>query len=138
MYIYNKLGGSKVPNTELFESNNELVDYISEYLLKHDDTIVIIKKDLRKDIVKSLLNKELFDRLDDNSNGNVLFLIKTGNKQNRNLNIKICDAYNQSTKKFKMVDINNIMIIDGLISKEDMESIVYYKEITNMQLREIA
>jgi len=127
-----------MPNTLLFGSKNELVDFISEYLIKHGDTIAIIKKDLRKDIIKSLLNKENFNRFDDNSNGNVLFLIKTGNKQNRNLSIKICDAYNQNTNKFKMVDINNILIDDGLISKEEMSSITYYEEITNMQLKRIA
>jgi len=127
-----------MPNTLLFGSKNELVDFISEYLIKHGDTIAIIKKDLRKDIIKSLLNKEDFNRFDDNSNGNVLFLIKTGNKQNRNLSIKICDAYNQNTNKFKMVDINNILIDDGLISKEEMSSITYYEEITNMQLKRIA
>ena len=127
-----------MPNTLLFGSKNELVDFISEYLIKHGDTIAIIKKDLRKDIIKSLLNKENFNRFDDNSNGNVLFLIKTGNKQNRNLSIKICDAYNQNTNKFKMVDINNILIDDGLISKEELSSITYYEEITNMQLKRIA
>ena len=138
LYINTKLGGGKMPNTLLFGSKNELVDFISEYLIKHGDTIAIIKKDLRKDIIKSLLNKEDFNRFDDNSNGNVLFLIKTGNKQNRNLSIKICDAYNQNTNKFKMVDINNILIDDGLISKEEMSSITYYEEITNMQLKRIA
>lgn len=138
MYINTRFGGVKMPNTQLFQSKNELVDFISEYLIKHDDTIAIIKKDLRKAIIKSLLNKEDFDKLDDNSNGNVLFLIKTGNKQNRNLSIKICDAYNQGTKKFKMVDINNILINDGLISQEEMNSIIYYKEITNMQIKATA
>ena len=138
LYINTKLGGGKMPNTLLFGSKNELVDFISEYLIKHGDTIAIIKKDLRKDIIKSLLNKENFNRFDDNSNGNVLFLIKTGNKQNRNLSIKICDAYNQNTNKFKMVDINNILIDDGLISKEELSSITYYEEITNMQLKKIA
>lgn len=127
-----------MPNTELFKSSNELVDFISEYLIKHDDTIAIIKKELRKDIVKSLLNKEDFDRLDDSSNGNVLFLIKTGDKKSRNLSIKICDAYNQNTKKFKMVDINNILIIEGLISEKEMQSIIYYKEITSVQLKKTA
>jgi hypothetical protein len=127
-------------NTQLFQSKGELVDFISEYLINHDDTIAIIRKDLKKEIVRSLLNKEDFDRLSDTSknNGNVLFLIKTRNEHGKNLNIKICDAYSENTKKFKMVDINNILVIDGLISQDEMNSIIYYKEITKMQLKEIA
>ena len=127
-----------MPNTQIFQSKNELVNFISEYLIKNGDTIAIIRKDYRKDIIKTLLSKENFDKLDDSSNGNVLFLIKTGNKQCRNLSIKICDAYNKDTKKFKMVDINNILVDDGLISEEEMQSIIYYKEITNMQIKKTA
>lgn len=125
-----------MPNTQLFQTKNELVDFISEYLIKHDNTIAIIKEDLRKDIVHSLLNKEDFNRLSDisNSNGDILFLIKTGDKNNKDLSIKICDAYNPSTKKFKMVDINNLLVMDGLISQEEMQSITYYQELTKIQL----
>ena len=125
-----------MPNTQSFETKNELVDFISEYLIGHDNTIAIIKEDLRKDIIKSLLNKEYFNKLNDisDSNGDVLFLIKTGAKCTRNLSIKICDAYNAKTKEFKMIDINNILLIDGLISQEELKSITYYKEFTKMQL----
>jgi hypothetical protein len=129
-----------MPDTKLFQSKDELVDYIAEYLINHDDTISIIRKDFKKEIVKSLLNKEDFEKFNDTSkdNGNVLFLIKTSDNNDRNLKIKICDAYSENTKKFKMVDINNILVIDGLISQEDMNSIIYYKEITKMQLKETA
>lgn len=129
-----------MPNTQLFQSKDELIDFISEYLINHDDTIAIIRKDLKKEIVKSLLNREDFDKFNDTSknNGNVLFLIKTSNDYDKNLNIKICDAYSENTNKFKMVDINNILVIDGLISQEEMNSIIYYKEITKMQLKETA
>lgn len=129
-----------MPNTQLFQSKNELVNFISEYLINNDNTIAIIKDDLRKDLVKSLLNKEDFNKLNDlsDSNGHVLFLIKTGDKQSKNLSIKICDAYNPKTKKFKMVDINNILVIDGLITQEEMKSIIYYKELTKIQLLETA
>jgi hypothetical protein len=129
-----------MPNTQFFHTKNELVDFISEYLIKHDNTIAIINEDLRKDIVKSLLNKENFNKLNDISdpNGGILFLIKTGDKHNKNLSIKICDAYNRNTKIFKMIDINNLLVIDGLISQEEMKSIIYYKEFTKIQLTEIA
>jgi len=129
-----------MPNTQLFQSKGELVDFISEYLINHDDTIAIIRNDLKKEIVKSLLNKEDFNNLSDTSknDGNVLFVIKTRNDHGKNLSIKICDAYSENTKDFKMVDINNILVIDGLISQEEMNSIIYYKEITKMQLKEIA
>ena len=140
MYIYNNSGGNCMPNTQYFQSKNELVDFISEYLIRHDNTIAIIKEDLRLDIVKSLLNKENINKLNDISeaSGDVLFLIKTGDKYNKNLSIKICDAYNPNTKKFKLIDINNILVIDGLISQEDMKSIIYYQEFTKIQLSEIA
>ena len=129
-----------MPNTQLFQSKGELVDFISEYLINHDDTIAIIRNDLKKEIVKSLLNKKDFNKLSDTSknDGNVLFVIKTRNDHGKNLSIKICDAYSENTKDFKMVDINNILVIDGLISQEEMNSIIYYKEITKMQLKEIA
>ena len=127
-------------NAQLFQSKNEVVSFISEYLINHDNTIAIIKEDLRKDIVKSLLNKEDFNKLNDSSssNGDVLFLIKTGDKKNKNLSIYICDAYNSKTKKFKMVDIDNLLVIEGLISQEEMKSIIYYEELTKMQLLETA
>lgn len=125
-----------MPNTQLFQSKNELVGFISDYLIKHDNTIAIIKEDLRKDIIKSLINKEDFNKLNDSSESNddVLFLIKTGNKKNKNLSIKICDAHNSKTNKFKMVDINNLLVIEGLITQEEMKSIVYYEELTKIQL----
>ena len=50
-----------------------MVDFISEYLIKNGDTIAIIRKDLRKAIIKSLLSKEDFDKLDDSSNGNIYY-----------------------------------------------------------------
>jgi hypothetical protein len=129
-----------MPNAQLFQSKNELVSFICDYLIKHDNTIAIIKNDLRKDIVKSLLNKEDFNTLNDSSssNGDVLFLIKTGDKKNKNLSIYICDAYNSKTKKFKMVDIDNLLVTEGLISQEEMKSIIYYEELTKMQLLETA
>ena len=129
-----------MPNTQLFQSKGELVDFISEYLINHDDTIAIIRKDLKKEIINSLLTKENFNKLSDTSknNENVLFLIKTRNDHGKNLSIKICDAYSENTKNFKMVDINNILVIDGLISQEEMNSIIYYKEITKIQLKETA
>ena len=116
---------------QLFQSKTELVNFISEYLIKHDDTIAIIKKDLRKDVIKSLLISEDFNTFKDLSGleENVLFLIKTGDKKGKNLSIKICDAHNQQTKAFKMVDIDNILLVDGLITDDEAGSITYYKEI---------
>lgn len=124
-------------NTQLFQSEKELVDFISEYLIKHEDTIAIIKKDLRKDVIKSLLINEDFNIFKDLSDEeeDVLFLIKTGDKQAKNLSIKICDAHNKNTKAFKMVDIDNILLIDNLITEDEAESITYYKEITKMRLQ---
>ncbi|MBZ9622348.1 hypothetical protein G9F71_005735 [Clostridium sp. FP2] len=124
-------------NTQLFQSKKELVGFISEYLIKHDDTIAIIKKDLRKDLIKSLLINEDFNIFKDlsDSDENVLFLIKTGDKEGKNLSLKICDAHNQNTKAFKMVDIDNILIVDNLITKDEAKSITYYKEITKMKLQ---
>ncbi|MCB2305400.1 hypothetical protein LGL08_04175 [Clostridium estertheticum] len=124
-------------NMQLFQSKTELVGFISEYLIKHDDTIAIIKKDLRKDVIKSLLVSEDFNTFKDLSgiDENVLFLIKTGDKEGKNLSIKICDAHNQQTKAFKMIDIDNILLVDGLITDDEAGSITYYKEITKMRLQ---
>ncbi|APC39496.1 hypothetical protein [Clostridium estertheticum] len=124
-------------NMQLFQSKTELVGFISEYLIKHDDTIAIIKKDLRKDVIKSLLISEDFNTFKDLSgiDENVLFLIKTGDKKGKNLSIKICDAHNQQTKAFKMIDIDNILLVDGLITDDEAGSITYYKEITKMRLQ---
>ncbi|MGV8984652.1 hypothetical protein [Clostridium sp.] len=124
-------------NTQLFQSKQELVGFISEYLIKHDDTIAIIKKDLRKDVINSLLINEDFNIFKDLSDEeeNVLFLIKTGDKQGKNLSIKICDAHNKNTKAFKMVDIDNILLVDNLITSDEAKSITYYKEITKMRLQ---
>ncbi|MCJ7689991.1 MAG: hypothetical protein MUO60_11815, partial [Clostridiaceae bacterium] len=96
-------------NTQLFKSENELVCFISEYIIKHEDTIAIIKKELRKDVIKSLLINEDFNVFKDvsDSEENVLFLIKTGYKEEKNLSLKVCGAHNQQTNAFKMVDIDN-------------------------------
>ena len=122
---------------QLFKSKKELVGFISEYLIKHDDTIAIIKNDLRKDVIKSLLINENFNVFKDLSDidENVLFLIKTGGKKEKNLSLKICDAHNHKTKAFKMVDIDNILLVDGLITDDEAGSITYYKEITKMRLQ---
>ena len=124
-------------NTQLFQSQGELVGFISEYIIKHDDTIAIIKKDLRKEVIKSLLINEDFNTFKDFSDleENVLFLIKTGDKKEKNLSLKVCDAYNKRTNTFKMVDIDNILLVDGLISEDEAKSITYYKEITKMKLQ---
>ena len=124
-------------NTQLFQSKSELVGFISEYLINHEDTIAIIKKDLRKDLIKSLLINEDFNIFKDLSDEeeDVLFLIKTGDKKAKNLSIKICDAHNKNTKAFKMVDIDNILLVDNLITEDEAESITYYKEITKMKLQ---
>ncbi|MBK5240035.1 hypothetical protein [Clostridium sp.] len=124
-------------NTQLFKSENELVCFISEYIIKHDDTIAIIKKDLRKDVIKSLLINEDFNAFKDisDSEENVLFLIKTGDKEEKNLSLKVCGAHNKHTKAFKMVDIDNILLVDGLITDDEAKSIIYNKEITNMKLQ---
>ena len=125
-------------NTQLFQSKQELVGFISEYLIKHDNTIAIIKKDLRKDLIKSLLINTDFNTFKDfsDSEETVLFLIKTGAKKEKNLSLKICDAHNHKTKAFKMVDIDNILLIEGLITEEEAKSINYYKEITKLKLAE--
>lgn len=126
-------------NEQLFHSKKELVSFISEYLINHNNTIAIINRDLRKDLVKTLLFNEDFDKYQDISdlNESILFLIKTGHRQDRTLSLKVCDAYNQGTKIFKMVDIENIIIIDGLITEEETKTITYYKEISKLRLVEI-
>jgi len=125
-------------NTQLFQSKQELVGFISDYLIKHDNTIAIIKNDLRKDLIKSLLINTDFNTFKDfsDSEETVLFLIKTGAKKEKNLSLKICDAHNQKTKAFKMVDIDNILLIEGLITEDEAKSINYYKEITKLKLTE--
>ena len=127
-------------NTQLFQSKKELVGFMSEYLITHEDTIAIIKKDLRKDLIKSLLINEDFNSFNDlsDSEEEVLFLIKTGDKDEKNLSLKICDAHNQKTKMFKMVDIDNILLQADLITDAEVKSITYYKEITEMKLQELA
>lgn len=124
-------------NTQLFQSENELVCFISEYIIKHDDTIAIIKKDLRKGVIKSLLINEDFNVFKDisDSEENVLFLIKTGEKEEKNLSLRVCGAHNQETKAFKMVDIDNILLVDGLITEDEAKSINYNKEITKMRMQ---
>ena len=88
-------------------------------------------------MIKSLLISEDFNTFKDISGleENVLFLIKTGDKKGKNLSIKICDAHNQQTKAFKMIDIDNILLVDGLITDDEAGSITYYKEITKMRLQ---
>lgn len=127
-------------STQLFHTKNEMVDYISQYLIGHDKTIAIIKGDLRTDIIKALLNEESFNKLNDtaDSEEEVLFIIKTGDKQNQNLSIKICNAYNTKTRFFKMIDINNILLVDGLISQDEISSINYYEEFTKLQITNVA
>ena len=65
----------------------------------------------------------------------MLFLIKTGDKEEKNLSLKVCDAYNEKTNIFKMVDSNNILLLGGLITDDEAESIMYYKEITKIKLQ---
>lgn len=123
-------------NTDFFKTEEEMVQYITEYLKKHNNTIAIIKRDFRKDIVMSLLSSEDFDKYKDISDlkENVLLIIKTGHKRDRTLSLKVCDAYNQDTKIFKMIDIENVLVVDALISEEDEKSITYYKQIVNLKL----
>lgn len=124
-------------NTQLFQSENELVGFVSEYLIKNDETIAIIKKELRKDLIKSLLINEDFNSFKDlsDSEEDVLFLIKTGDKEKKNLSLRVCDAHNLKTKVFKMVDIDNILLVDGLITEDEAKSITYNKEIIKMKLQ---
>lgn len=123
-------------NKEMFKTKNEAVDFISDYLIKHDNTIAIVKEDMRKDIIKSVMKKEDFNKISDtsNSNGDVLYVIKTGDKSTKNLKLKVCDAYSSYNNELKMVDINNLLLLDGLISDEEMSSITYYEEFTKLQL----
>lgn len=126
--------------TQMFQNKNEVVNFISEYMLHNDDTLAIIQQDLRKELVKSLINKEDFNQMKDFSDDEeeVLFMIKTGSKQGRNLSLQICDAYSAKTNDFKMVDMDNILVIDGLISQEEMKSMIYYEELTRIKLQETA
>lgn len=123
-------------NPQIFNSKKEIVDFISEYLIKHEDTIAIVNKGLRKGLVQSLITKEDFNKFEDVSNeqGETLFFIKTGDKKNKTLGLKVCDAYNQHTKCFKMVDIDNILIVDGSITKEEEKEIIYYKEMSKLKI----
>lgn len=127
-------------DAHFFHTKKELVEFISEYLINHDNTIAIIKEGLRKEIVNSLIIKEDFNKINDmsDSDADVLFIIKTGDKCNRNLSLKICNAYNSKTKEFKMVDINNILIVEGLITYDEMQSMIYYEEFTKIHLAETA
>lgn len=123
-------------NSLVFNSQKDLINYISDYLIDHSDTIAIVNRDLRKNLVKTLLVSEDFDKFKDisNSEQDVLFIIKTGDKQDRTLALKVCDAYNHEKKYLKMIDIENILIVDGLISYEEENSINYYKELCNLKL----
>ncbi|OAA85787.1 hypothetical protein [Clostridium coskatii] len=123
-------------DVQVFNSKKEIVNFISEYFITHKNTIGIINRNLKKDIMQTLFIKEDFDKFKDISDlkENVLFLIKTGHKQDRTLGIKVCDAYNKDTKHFKMVDIENILIIGGLITEDEEKSIIYYKEKVKLKL----
>ena len=123
-------------NALVFNSQKDLVKHISDYLINHSDTIAIVNRDLRKNLVKTLLINDDFNKFEDTSNPDqeVLFVIKTGHKQDKSLTLKICDAYNQDKKYLKMVDIENILIVDGLISPDEEKSINYYKELCNLEL----
>ena len=127
-------------NEQIFQSKKDLVGFISDYLITHDDTIAVIKKDFKKDLINSLLVNEEFNNYNDlsDSKEEVLLLIKTGDKSDCGLNLKVCDAHNPNTKAFKMVDIDNILVVDGLLSEEESKSIIYYKEFTEMKLQGIA
>jgi hypothetical protein len=126
-------------NALVFNSQKDLINHISDYLINHSDTIAIVNRDLRKKLIKTLLINEDFDKFKDisNSEQDVLFIIKTGYKQDRTLTLKVCDAYNQEKKYLKMVDIENILIVDGLISSDEENSINYYKELCNLKLANI-
>jgi len=125
-----------MPNTDVFNTQEELLQFLTNYLKEHNNTIAIIKREYRKDIVQALLATEDFDKYKDISDlkENVLFVIKTGHKRDRTLSLKVCDAYNQDTKIFKMVDIENVLILDGLISQEDERTITYYKQLIRLKL----
>lgn len=125
-----------MPNTDIFNSNEEILKFIIDYLKEHNNTIVIIKREMRKNIVQALLATEDFDKYKDISDlkENVLLIIKTGHKRDRTLSLKVCDAYNQDTKVFKMVDIENVLVLDGLIAPEDEKTITYYKQLIRLKL----
>lgn len=125
-----------MPNTDVFKTEEELTQFLIDYLRNHNNTIAIIKRDLRKDIVQALLSTEDFDKYKDISDlkENVLFIIKTGHKRDRTLSLKVCDAYNQDTKVFKMVDIENVLILSGLVSEDDEKTITYYKQLIRLKL----
>ncbi len=123
-------------NPEVFNSKKEMVNFISEYLITHKNTITIVNRELRKDLVQSLLMQEDFDKFKDISDlkEDTLFFIKTGHKEDRTLGLKVCDAYNQDTKRFKMVDIENILMVDGLITEAEEKSIIYYREMVKLKV----
>lgn len=125
-----------MPNTDVFQTEEELTEFVIDYLRNHNNTIAIIKRDLRKNIIQALLSSEDFDKYKDISDlkENALFIIKTGHKRDRTLSLKVCDAYNQDTKVFKMVDIENVLILNGLISEDDEKSITYYKQLIKLKL----
>lgn len=129
-------GELSMSNPQVFNSKKEMVNFISEYLISHKNTIVTITRDLRKDIVQSLLMKEDFNKFKDLSDQkeDTLFVIKTGHKEDKTLGLKVCNAYNPNTKNFKMVDIENIILIDGLITKEEEKTITYYREMVKLKL----
>lgn len=126
-------------NSLVFNSQMDLINYISDYLNNHSDTIAIVNRTLRKNLVKTLLVNEDFDKFKDvsNSEQDVLFVIKTGYKKDRTLTLKVCDAYNREKKYLKMIDIENILIVDGLISPDDEKSINYYEELCNLKLASV-
>jgi hypothetical protein len=123
-------------NPQIFSSKKEMVNFISEYLISHKNTIVTINRDLKKDIIQSLLIKEDFDKFKDISDleEDILFVIKTGHKKDKTLGFKVCNAYNQNTRNFKMIDIENIIVVDGLITKEEEKTITYYGEMVKLKL----
>lgn len=123
-------------NKLVFNSQKDLIKYISDYIINHSDTIAIVNKDLRKNLIKTLLVKEEFDKFKDvsDSDEDVLFVIKTGYKKEKTLTLKVCDAYNHEKNYLKLIDIENILIVDGLISSEEENTINYYKELYNLKL----
>ncbi|WP_411681768.1 hypothetical protein [Clostridium thailandense] len=126
-------------SSQSFNSKKEMINFISDYLIAHKNTIVILNRDLQKDIIKSLLIKEDFDKFKDVSSAkqDVLLIIKTGNKIDRTLGLKVCDAHNQNTKNFKMIDIENVLVVDGLITEAEEKTINYYEEMTKLKLEDM-
>ena len=129
-----------MPNPQLFNSKKEMVNFISDYIITHKNTIAVINRNLKKDIVKSLLIDEDFDKFKDISSikEDVLLLIKTGNKKDKTLGLKVCDAHNQSTKNFKMIDIENVLVVDGLITEAEEKTINYYEQISKLKLEDMS